>query len=135
MNLDSELLEVLESFIEIAEKSLGEGRDMSEEFLQLYFDALGFVRIAHLFSSEHRFVINRSSNELEVKLYCMDPSKLIKHITKSYHSSIFFSATLHPFSYYFQQLGGRGRRLSIHDSFTIREGTVADRDSSDFDTL
>ncbi len=106
-DLDSELLEVLESFIEIAEKSLGEGdRDMSEEFLQLYFDALGFVRIAHLFSSEHRFVINQSSNELEVKLYCMDPSKLIKHITKSYHSSIFFSATLHPFSYYFQQLGG-----------------------------
>ncbi|MBW3112917.1 ATP-dependent DNA helicase [Bacillus sp. MCCB 382] len=105
--LDAEFIESVMGFIEIAEKSLGEaGKEWSEDFMQLYFDSLSFVRISNLFSKEHRFVIGRSSNDLEVKLYCIDPSKLIKQVAKPYHSSIFFSATLHPFSYYFQQLGG-----------------------------
>ncbi|PFA68501.1 ATP-dependent helicase [Bacillus sp. AFS015802] len=105
--LDVPLVESVVSFIEIAEKCLGEsGSEWSEEFMQLYFDSISFVRISNLFSEEHRFVIGRSSNELEVKLYCIDPSKLIRQVSQPYHSSVFFSATLHPFSYYFQQLGG-----------------------------
>lgn len=105
--LDTELLDALEGFIEIAEKCLGEGDgDWSDDFMQIYFDALHFVRISNLFSEEHRLVISRSSGEVGVKLYCIDPSKLIKQNTKSFRSSVFFSATLHPFSYYFEQLGG-----------------------------
>ncbi|MCA1059873.1 ATP-dependent DNA helicase [Rossellomorea aquimaris] len=105
--IDEELLDSIMIFIEIAEKNLGEGgREWPEEFMQLYFDVISFVRISNLFSEEHRFVISRSSDDLEVKIFCIDPSKLIKQVAKPYHSSIFFSATLHPFSYYFQQLGG-----------------------------
>ncbi|KPL60723.1 ATP-dependent helicase [Rossellomorea vietnamensis] len=107
IDLDDQLVESVVSFIEIAEKCLGEtGREWSEEFMQLYFDSISFVRISNLYSLEHRFVIGRSSHELEVKLYCIDPSKLIKQVARPYQSSVFFSATLHPFSYYFQQLGG-----------------------------
>ncbi|MCR8848875.1 ATP-dependent DNA helicase [Rossellomorea sp. SC111] len=107
VELDGQLVESVVSFIEITEKCLGEtGREWSEEFMQLYFDSISFVRISNLYSLEHRFVIGRSSHELEVKLYCIDPSKLIKQVTRPYQSSVFFSATLHPFSYYFQQLGG-----------------------------
>ncbi|MGM0752114.1 MAG: ATP-dependent DNA helicase [Bacillota bacterium] len=107
IELDAQLVDAVEGFVKAAEKCLGEADgDWSEGFLQLYFDALSFMRIANIYSDEHRFVITQSSNELEVKLFCIDPSKLIKHITKSFQSSVFFSATLHPFSYYFQQLGG-----------------------------
>lgn len=53
--MDAELVDEVESFVEIAEKHLGEAEgDWSEEFLQLYFDALNFVRITNLFSAEHR---------------------------------------------------------------------------------
>ncbi|MFI8576287.1 helicase C-terminal domain-containing protein [Rossellomorea aquimaris] len=105
--LDAELVDEVQSFVEIAEKYLGEAEgDWSEDFLQLYFDALHFVRISNLFSDEHRFVIDQTPKGIEVKLFCIDPSKLIKQITRSFQSSVFFSATLHPFSYYFQQLGG-----------------------------
>ncbi|WP_406685837.1 helicase C-terminal domain-containing protein [Rossellomorea vietnamensis] len=105
--LDDQLVESVVSFIEIAEQCLGEtGREWSDEFMQLYFDSISFVRISNLYSEEHRFLIERSSRELEVKLYCIDPSKIIKQVTRPYQSSVFFSATLHPFSYYFQQLGG-----------------------------
>ncbi|MEI2665191.1 helicase C-terminal domain-containing protein [Rossellomorea sp. LJF3] len=107
VELDGTFVESIVGFIEIAEKCLGEtGREWSEEFMQLYFDSISFVRISNLYSEEHRFVIGRSSRDLEVKLYCIDPSKLIKQVTRPYQSSVFFSATLHPFSYYFQQLGG-----------------------------
>ncbi|BCB02289.1 ATP-dependent DNA helicase [Bacillus sp. KH172YL63] len=106
-DLDMELIEALELFVEIAEKLLAEGDgEWPEEFLQLYFDALAFIRISHLFSENHRLIINRNNNDVEVKIYCIDPSTLIKQTTKHYSSAVFFSATLHPFSYYFQQLGG-----------------------------
>ncbi|MCA0150132.1 ATP-dependent DNA helicase [Rossellomorea vietnamensis] len=107
VELDGSFVETIAGFIEIAEKCLGEmGREWSEEFMQLYFDSISFVRISNLYSEEHRFVIGRSSQDVEVKLYCIDPSKLIKQVTRPYQSSVFFSATLLPFSYYFQQLGG-----------------------------
>ncbi|MGG3916397.1 helicase C-terminal domain-containing protein [Rossellomorea vietnamensis] len=107
VKLDDQLVESVVSFIEIAEQCLREtGREWSEGFMQLYFDSISFVRISNLYSEEHRFVIGRSSQDLEAKLYCIDPSKLIKQVTRPYQSSVFFSATLHPFSYYFQQLGG-----------------------------
>lgn len=105
--VDAEFVDEVERFVEIAEKHLGEVEgDCSQEFLQLYFAALNFVRITNLFSDEHRFVIDQTPEDVEVKLFCIDPSKLIKQITRSFRSSVFFSATLHPFSYYFQQLGG-----------------------------
>ncbi|WP_254871009.1 helicase C-terminal domain-containing protein [Bacillus sp. Marseille-Q1617] len=102
-----ELTEEIEAFVETAEKCLGEqGKEWSESFLQLYFDSLHFVRISRLYSEEHRFLLDSSGKDLTVKLFCIDPSKLIAGVKKPYHSSIFFSATLHPFSYYYQQLGG-----------------------------
>jgi DNA excision repair protein ERCC-2 len=104
---DQELTAEIEAFVETAEKCLGEqGVEWSQSFLQLYFDALHFVRISRLYSGEHRFVLDSSGKDLKVKLFCIDPSRLIAGVTKPYHSSIFFSATLHPFSYYYQQLGG-----------------------------
>ncbi|MEG9297549.1 ATP-dependent DNA helicase [Mangrovibacillus sp. Mu-81] len=106
--MDQGFTEDIEAFVETAEKCLGEpGKDWSQSFLQLYFDSLSFIRISRLYSSEHRFVLHSSDHDLRVKLFCIDPSKLLAAITKPYHSSVFFSATLHPFSYYFQQLGGR----------------------------
>ncbi|WP_328585755.1 ATP-dependent DNA helicase [Rossellomorea aquimaris] len=106
--LDKQLVEEIEGFVEIAEKCLGEdGKEWSEEFLQLYFDALSFMRISKIYSQEHRFVIDHSSKDVEIKLFCIDPSKVIRNVTKSFQSTVFFSATLHPFSYFFKQLGGR----------------------------
>ncbi|XXM74386.1 ATP-dependent DNA helicase [Lysinibacillus sphaericus] len=106
-DMDQELLEEVEAFVETAEKCLGEtGKEWSQSFLQLYFDSLHYVRISRMFGGEHRFVLDAQGTDMIVKLSCIDPSRLISDVKKPYHSSIFFSATLHPFSYYFQQLGG-----------------------------
>jgi DNA excision repair protein ERCC-2 len=106
-DMDQELLEEVEAFVETAEKCLGEaGKEWSQSFLQLYFDSLHYVRISRIYGGEHRFVLYSRGTDLTVKLSCIDPSRLISDVKKPYHSSVFFSATLHPFSYYFQQLGG-----------------------------
>ncbi|QTC41120.1 ATP-dependent DNA helicase [Bacillus sp. V3] len=106
-DMDQELLEEVEAFVETAEKCLGEaGKEWSQSFLQLYFDSLHYVRISRIYGGEHRFVLYSQGTDLTVKLSCIDPSRLISDVKKPYHSSVFFSATLHPFSYYFQQLGG-----------------------------
>ncbi|MCA1064260.1 ATP-dependent DNA helicase [Rossellomorea sp. AcN35-11] len=126
IELDAELIHAVERFVEEAEKCLKTDGDMNDGFLQLYFDALRFVRIAHLFSNEHRFVVTKSSHEVEVKLFCMDPSTFIKQTTNPFRSTVFFSATLHPFSYYFQQLGGSevDYRFLIPSPFDRRQWKV-----------
>ncbi|OIU70281.1 ATP-dependent DNA helicase [Rossellomorea aquimaris] len=106
-DMNQELLEEVEAFVETAEKCLGEtGKEWSQSFLQLYFDSLHYVRISRMYGGEHRFVLDSQGKDLTVKLSCINPSRLISDVKKPYHSSVFFSATLHPFSYYFQQLGG-----------------------------
>jgi DNA excision repair protein ERCC-2 len=106
-DINQDLLEEVEAFVGTAEKCLGEnGIEWSQKFLQLYFDSLHFVRISRIYGGEHRFVLDSQGTDLTVKLSCIDPSRLIADVKKPYHSSIFFSATLHPFSYYFRQLGG-----------------------------
>jgi DNA excision repair protein ERCC-2 len=106
-DMDQELLEEVEAFVETAEKCLGEtGKEWSRSFLQLYFDSLHYVRISRMYGGEHRFILDSQGTDVSVKLSCIDPSRLIADVKKPYHSSVFFSATLHPFSYYFQQLGG-----------------------------
>ncbi|CAG7659178.1 ATP-dependent DNA helicase [Paenibacillus allorhizosphaerae] len=101
------LLERLESFAEAAEQTLVAGGE--EEGLTLlkdvYFAAQSFLRIAKL--ADERFVtyaeVERS--EVRVKLLCLDPSQLLRHMSNGYRAKIFFSATLSPFGFYKDVLG------------------------------
>ncbi len=117
---DKELVTELEEFVESVEKWLGEGsQEWSPEFLQLYFDALSFIRISKLYSNEHRFVIESSSRDMTVKLFCIDPSKLIQNVTKSYHSTVFFLCNASPIFLLFSTIGGTRPGLSFSHSIPI----------------
>ncbi|CAM4023043.1 helicase C-terminal domain-containing protein [Mesobacillus thioparans] len=101
-----ELNQLVAEFIEHAEKELLRGNEGQDLLLETYFVAQNWLRISKLFDERFNLYAEIEKNDVRIKQFCLDPSYLIKQAGKSFKSRIFFSATLHPMSYYRDMLGG-----------------------------
>lgn len=110
-----ELLPLLEEFSACAEQELAggglspqaaEGGGEPNLLLDLYYAAQNYIRTAGLYDERYVTYIESDSRELRIKLFCLDPSHLLRQAAKGYKSQIFFSATLSPLGFYRELLGG-----------------------------
>lgn len=103
-----DLIMKLSSFITAAERWLAENpkKPGYKELLDLYFEYNSFIRISKLYDERFTTFVERSRNDVTIKLFCLDPSKLLKEITKENKATIFFSGTLSPLTYFLEVLGG-----------------------------
>ncbi|MFC4812219.1 helicase C-terminal domain-containing protein [Paenibacillus sp. GCM10023250] len=83
------------------------------ELLELYFACQDFVRTAKLYDERYVTYVECERSEVRVKLFCLDPSHLLRTMGKGYRSAVFFSATLTPLSYYMDMLGGGEADYSV----------------------
>jgi len=90
-----------DEFFDKAEQKEGE-----QELLELYFQVMDFLRISELYDSRYITYIENQGQDLKIKLLCLDPSYLLSEAHKRGMSSICFSATLTPLSYFRESLGG-----------------------------
>jgi DNA excision repair protein ERCC-2 len=103
-----------DSLIEPLETALGEAEswlvknqpaEFREALLSLYFKLHSFRRTAELY--DERFVtLIESAPAMKVRLFCLDPSLLLRKALARGKAAIFFSATLTPMDYYRTLLGG-----------------------------
>lgn len=110
--LEEELVTLLDAFIFASERRLGAAQDDSL-LLDTYFAAQGFARIAKLFDKRFVTYVEAEKSEVYVKMFCLDPSHLLRQIGKRYRSKIYFSATLAPLGYYNDMLGRESEDYSI----------------------
>jgi DNA excision repair protein ERCC-2 len=103
--LGEELAILLTQFIEGAEKVLQ--ADSSPNLLEVYFKVNTFLKIVELVDDHYVIYGEKVKNDVTVKLFCIDPSLLLKKMGKGYRSKVFFSATLSPLPYYQDILGGQ----------------------------
>ncbi len=83
----------------------GEMDEAFEKRLKELFSKLKkFCALAKLYDDHFATVFPPSGG---VKIYLVDPRDKILEATEQFRSTLFFSATLQPEEYYFQQLGGR----------------------------
>ncbi len=82
-----------------------------------------FLKITELLDEHYVIYVEKIKNDVTVKLFCIDPSKLLKQMGKGYRSKIFFSATLSPLTYYQDILGGQEEdyALSIPSPFSSEQ--------------
>ncbi|CAH2713716.1 3'-5' exonuclease DinG [Neobacillus rhizosphaerae] len=115
---DEVLKRLLVQFIEEAEKVLQTGTFPS--LLETYFKVVNFLKIVELLDEHYVIYAEKHKNDILMKLFCIDPSKLLKQMGKGYRSKVFFSATLSPLSYYQDILGGgpEDYRMSIPSPFS-----------------
>jgi DNA excision repair protein ERCC-2 len=76
-----------------------------EELLALYYRLNSFGRTAEIYD-EHFVTIIENGPSVKVRLFCLDPSALLRQALTRGKSAIFFSATLTPMDYYRTLLGG-----------------------------
>ena len=101
------LIEPLETALDEAENWLVKNQpaEFREALLALYFRLHSFRRTAELY--DERFVtIIESDPVMKVRLFCLDPSLLLRKTLARGKAAIFFSATLTPMDYYRTLLGG-----------------------------
>ncbi|NHC41224.1 ATP-dependent DNA helicase [Bacillus sp. MM2020_1] len=119
--LGKELIEPLIQFLESAEQVLQ--TETSQNLLEAYFIVNNFLKIIELLDEHYVIYGEKIKNDVTVKLFCIDPSKLLQQMGKGYRSKIFFSATLSPLSYYQDILGGQEEdyALSIPSPFSSEQ--------------
>lgn len=123
-NLDETLIEHLLEFMKEIESALQ--MDTSQILLDAYFMVNNFLKIVELLDEHYVIYGEKNRNDLLLKLFCIDPSKLLQQMGKGYRSKIFFSATLSPLPYYQDVLGGSEEdySLSIPSPFKAEQVNV-----------
>ena len=101
------LIEPLETALDEAENWLARNQpaEFRDALLGLYFRLRSFRRTAELY--DERFVtIIENGPTTKVRLFCVDPSLLLRKALARGNAATFFSATLTPMDYYRTLLGG-----------------------------
>lgn len=103
-----ELYTALRDFAAKGEAWLGynHGANGYKELLELYFEVTAFLRIYELYDERYSTYVELSGSNVKLKLFCLDPSRLLGEVTERSRASIFYSATLTPVQYFKDILGG-----------------------------
>jgi len=105
-----ELIPRLETALEQMEKWLARNEEASfrEDLLALYFKVLSFRRTAERYDERFVTLVKKEDSEssVRVRLFCLDPSHLLRAALERGRAAVFFSATLTPIDYYRTLLGG-----------------------------
>lgn len=103
--LDSDMVKYLRKFTTSFDSYIKEGHKIPQDILELYFNALSFIKISELYDDSFITYVECVDKEVSFKMFCIDPSSLLKACFKRVRSSILFSATLIPINYYKDVLG------------------------------
>ena len=82
-----------------------EPADFRDSLLELFFRLHSFQRTAELYDERYVTIIE-PGRSIRVRLFCLDPSFLLRQAFARGKAAVFFSATLTPIDYYRALLGG-----------------------------
>ncbi|KRQ86887.1 ATP-dependent DNA helicase DinG [Caloramator mitchellensis] len=102
--IPEDLVDSLYECQNIIEETIVEHKINDDELINLYFEIINFIKISQLFDENYRTFIYLSSEDLKVKLFCLNPFKITSSILNKANSAILFSATLSPLDYYINLL-------------------------------
>ncbi|WP_316571246.1 helicase C-terminal domain-containing protein [Neobacillus sp. YIM B06451] len=100
------LVETVREFVGEAEKQLAAESAPEEMLLDAYFNAQNFLKAEMVADERFAIYITVNHGEVSIKLFCLDPSELLRKTGKGFRSKVFFSGTLVPPDYFREMLGG-----------------------------
>lgn len=110
------MLQACRGFTAVCEEWMERNKQSSsqkETVLEVYFAARFFLKIWDIFDQRFTTVVGLERGDVQVKLLCLDPSKLLSDTMDLGRASILFSATLTPGEYYASVLGGTEKARAI----------------------
>ncbi len=102
------LIQLIRDFLKVAEEFLVQNPvfPFRDELIEVYFEFVLFVKISDLYDEHYLTYLEKINKVIRIKLFCLDPSKLLCEAMHKAKSTILFSGTLLPFDYFFNILGG-----------------------------
>jgi DNA excision repair protein ERCC-2 len=136
-DLPPELMPLLDDALRETEAWLARNQaaGFRDGLLELYFRLYSFRRTAELYDG--RFVtIVEPGTSVRVRLFCLDPSFLLRQALARGKAAVFFSATLTPMDYFRELLGGSPEDPALQLPSPFPPGNLAvlvqDRIRTDF---
>ncbi len=78
-----------------------------EDLISFLLQGLDFLRVINeYYDDRFRTYMEKKEGDFVLKLFCLDPSHLLRQVLDKGKASVFFSATLLPISYFIRLLGG-----------------------------
>ncbi|HNY10517.1 MAG TPA: ATP-dependent DNA helicase [Candidatus Wallbacteria bacterium] len=98
----------LGNFIQAAREWLAKNAEapFTEALMDIFFECLAFQRSYDFYDARFKTYFEKIGRDISVKLFCLDPSELLKQALTRGRAAIFFSATLTPLDYFAKILGG-----------------------------
>lgn len=84
-----------------------------EALMELFFDLANFIRTSEVYDDHFITYYEKQGKDVIMKLFCLDPSKLLKYTMDMVGATIIFSATLLPMDYFVDLLGGDGESYKM----------------------
>lgn len=108
IDFPSELCSHVERFVLAVDDYLVENRHkkVDEDFLELFFGCRAFIAVSNLYDERYVTYVTRANDEVILKLFCLDPSYLLRNACNKGRAAVFFSGTLQPLHFYKDMLGG-----------------------------
>lgn len=106
--LPEDLIPLLRHFLKEADAWLSKNSQapLSVPLQEIYFQANNFLRITEFYDDNYITYGEIWGSDVKLKLFCLDPSKLVEAALQRGKAAIFFSATFSPIDYFIQLLGG-----------------------------
>ncbi|MDE5977448.1 MAG: PD-(D/E)XK nuclease family protein [Turicibacter sp.] len=100
--IESSFLTKVQTLLEVLEKYLYKHpeTEYKMQLMNLYFECHQFLRISEFYTESFRTRYERFGGDVKVSMVCLNPSLYLSGRMERVRSSILFSATLHPLSYY-----------------------------------
>ncbi|SMC45167.1 ATP-dependent DNA helicase [Sporomusa malonica] len=104
----TDILPLLRKFMDLAEKWLAKNQqaDFREELMDIYFKVNAYLRTSEMYDERYVTYVEKIDKDIKLKLFCVNPSELLKQAVKRGRAAIYFSATLTPLNYFLEILGG-----------------------------
>jgi DNA excision repair protein ERCC-2 len=106
-SLPDDLMPLLYAFLLESDSWLSGNRRhaLREVILDMYFTVSRFMKVSELFDESYAVYYDTRGKDVRIKLFCVDPSSLLRKVLDKSRAAVFFSATLTPVRYY-QKLFG-----------------------------
>lgn len=105
-HLDEEFASLLKILTQKIDEYLDDSKDENEELINLYFDINSFLGISDYYDENFVTIYEKNGNDVQIKMFCINPSKVIDERMKRAKTTVIFSATLIPKNYFYNMYKG-----------------------------
>jgi DNA excision repair protein ERCC-2 len=81
------------------------GSPLTQEILDHYFTVSWFLKVSDIYDQNYATCLEQTHRNFSTKLFCVNPSDQLREAFERSNSTVLFSATITPMSYFVQILG------------------------------